>query len=58
MLPRKFLKDIEIDVRHVITDHQASLSLTEGKKFISFVLTTPNLSIPFATKKIDNKRQI
>jgi hypothetical protein len=51
MLTSELLKDIEIDVHHVITDHKASVELTKGKKFISLVLTTPDLSITFAAQK-------
>ena len=51
MLTCEVLKDIEIDVRHVKADHKASVEITEGKKFISLVLTHPDMSITFAAQK-------
>ncbi len=51
MLTCEVLKDIEIDVHHVKTDHRASVEITGGKKFLSLVLTTPDMSITFAAQK-------
>lgn len=51
MLISELLKDIEMDVIHVKADHKASVEITEGKKYISLVLTTPDTSITFAAQK-------
>jgi hypothetical protein len=45
------LTDIEIDVEHVLKDHQASIEITGGDKFLSLVLTSPYMSITFAAQK-------
>lgn len=44
-------KDIEMDVPHVIENQQAAMALTDGKKFISLVLLTPDISITFEAQK-------
>lgn len=44
-------KDIKMDVPHVIENQQAAMALTDGKKFISLVLLTPDMSITFEAQK-------
>ena len=51
MLTCEVLKDIEFDVHHVKADHKASVEITQGKKFLSLVLTSPDMSITFAAQK-------
>ena len=51
MLTCEVRKDVVIDVHHVLVDHKASVEITEGKKFLSLVLTTPQMSITFAAQK-------
>ena len=51
MLISKLIGDVEIDVHHVAKDYQASREITEGKKFISLVLTSPDTSITSQAQK-------
>ncbi len=51
MLICEVIKDIEFQVHHVLTDHKASVEITEGKRFLSLVLTMPDMSISFAAQK-------
>ena len=51
MLICKLIGDVEIDIHHVEKDYQASYELTEGKKFISLVLTSSDTSITSQAQK-------
>jgi len=51
MLVSELIKDIEIDVQHVKENYEAAQRITEGKKYLSLVITTPDVSITFAAQK-------
>lgn len=47
----KLIGDVEIDVHHVEADFEASQKITEGKKYLSLVLTSQDTSITSEAQK-------
>jgi len=47
----KLIGDVEIDVHHVKADFEASQKITEGKKYLSLVLTSQDTSITSEAQK-------
>ena len=47
----KLIGDVEIDVHHVRADYKASQEITEGKKYLSLVLTSRGTSITGKAQK-------
>lgn len=57
ILTCELIGDVEIDIQHVETDYQASKKITEGKKFLSLVLTSDHTSITSEAQKTSMKKE-
>lgn len=53
----KLIGDVEIDVNHVEADYEASKKITEGKKFLSLVLTSQDTSITSQAQKVSMQKE-